>query len=118
MMKKTSHITSELFFEDTACLMDIVYPANAFTNEGFSKRAEMTKLTASVDMINRLHLEMFHQDRLLLNMVDLKIKLISSNPEFCLLAGEGEYIISQEHDSLCFRKVRFRPRVVLEHAKS
>lgn len=73
----------------------------------------MTKLSASVDMIDRLHLEMFHLERLLLN-----IKLIRSDPEFCLLTGEGEFIISQEHASLCFRKVRFSPRVVLEHAKS
>ncbi|XP_035205173.1 uncharacterized protein F54H12.2-like [Stegodyphus dumicola] len=68
-------------------------------------------------MIGRLHLDMFHQKRLLLIMVDMKIKLIRSKPELCLL-GEGEFKVLLEQASLFVRKVRLSPGVVLGHAKS
>ncbi|GFT24439.1 uncharacterized protein F54H12.2 [Trichonephila clavipes] len=45
-------------------------------NEGFNKRASLFKKSATVDMIGRLHVDLFNQDRLSLNLVDLKIKLI------------------------------------------
>ena len=68
-------------------------------------------------MIGRLHVDMFHQDRLLLNMVDLKIKLIRSKPEFCLM-GNADFKIAFENVSLFVRKVKVSPGVVLAHAKS
>lgn len=115
---KTSQLTSELFYKDTAGRMNVFDTADAEPNEGFNKRAEMFKNSTSVDMIGRLHLDMFHQERLLLNMVDLKIKLIRSKPEFCLLGDESEFKVSLEHASLFVRKVRVSPGVVLGHAKS
>jgi hypothetical protein len=114
---KTSQLSSELFFKDTAGRMNTFDVTDDNPNEGFNKRAEMFKLSASVDMIGRLHLDIFHQERLLLNMVDMKIKLIRSKPEFCLL-GDGEFKVSLEYASLFVRKVRVSPGVVLGHAKS
>ena len=96
---KTSQLSSELFFKDTAGFMNVFDPAET-TNEGFNKRADLVKLSATVDMIGRLHLDMCHQERLLLNMVDVKIKLIRSKPEFCLLGDEGSLKVSLEHISL------------------
>ncbi|XP_054709220.1 uncharacterized protein F54H12.2-like [Uloborus diversus] len=86
-------------------------------NEGFAKRANMFKLSTTVDMIGRLHVDIFHQDRLMLNMVDMKIKLIRSKPEFCLL-GDGNFKVVLEQASMFVRKVRVSPGVVLGHAKS
>ncbi|XP_035204788.1 uncharacterized protein F54H12.2-like [Stegodyphus dumicola] len=114
---KTSQLSSELYFKDTAGRMNVFDTADKQPNEGFNKRAEEFKLSATVDMIGRLHLDMFHQERLLLNMVDMKIKLIRSKPEFCLL-GEGNFKVSLEHASLFVRKVRVSPGVILGHAKS
>ncbi|XP_035205678.1 uncharacterized protein F54H12.2-like [Stegodyphus dumicola] len=114
---KTSQLSSELFFKDTAGRMNVFDIQDTQPNEGFNQRAELFKLSASVDMIGRLHLDMFHQERLLLNMVDMKIKLIRSKPEFCLL-GEGEFKVLLEQASLFVRKVRVSPGVVLGHAKS
>ena len=115
---KTSQLSSELFFKDTAGRMNVYDPADPNPNEGFTKRADLFKLSAPVDMIGRLHLDMFHQERLLLNMVDVKIKLIRSKPEFCLLAAAENFKVSLEHASLFVRKVRVSPGVVLGHAKS
>lgn len=114
---KTSQLSSELFFKDTAGRMNVFDTKANEPNEGFNKRADLFKLSASVDMIGRLHLDMFHQERLLLNMVDMKIKLIRSKPEFCLL-GDGDYKVILEQASIFVRKVRVSPGVVLGHAKS
>lgn len=112
---KTSQLTTELFFKDTAGKM------NAFDekeeNDGFNKRAAFFKKSATVDMVGRLHVDLFNQERLLLNLVDLKIKLIQSKPEFCLL-GEGDYKVTFEHVSLFIRKVRINPAVIVAHGKT
>lgn len=114
---KTSQLSSELFYKDTAGRMNVFDTKDKEPNEGFNKRAGLFKLSTSVDMIGRLHLDMFHQERLLLNMVDVKLKLIRSKPEFCLL-GEGNFKMILEQASIFVRKVRVSPGVVLGHAKS
>ncbi|GFW09449.1 uncharacterized protein F54H12.2 [Trichonephila clavipes] len=68
-------------------------------------------------MIGRLHVDLFNQDRLLLNLVDLKIKLIRSKPEFCLMGNEG-YKIVFDHVSIFVRKVHINPGVLIAHAKA
>lgn len=114
---KTSQLSSEMFYKDTAGRMNVYDTAAAEPNDGFNERAKMFQLGESVDMIGRLHLDMFHQERLLLNMVDVKIKLIRSKPEFCLL-GDGKYKLSLENTSLFVRKIRVSAGVILGHAKS
>ncbi|XP_035221034.1 uncharacterized protein F54H12.2-like, partial [Stegodyphus dumicola] len=110
-------LNERLVSSNTAGRMNVFDHKDSQPNEGFIQRAEMFKLSASVDMIGRLHLDMFHQEKLLLNMVDMKIKLIRSKPEFCLL-GAGEYKVLLENASLFVRKVRVSPGVVLGHAKA
>ncbi|GFU64588.1 uncharacterized protein F54H12.2 [Trichonephila clavipes] len=73
--------------------------------------------SATVDMIGRLHVDLFNQDRLLLNLVDLKIKLIRSKPDFCLMGNEG-YKIVFDHVSIFVRKVHINPGVLIAHAKA
>lgn len=100
---KTSQLTSEMFYKDT--------------DGGLAKRSEFFKLSATVDMIGGLHSDLFHQERLLLNMIDLKIKLIRSKPEFCLMGASGHKVVL-DHISLFVRKVRTSPGVILGHAKA
>ncbi|KAF8785194.1 hypothetical protein HNY73_010768 [Argiope bruennichi] len=73
--------------------------------------------SATVDMIGGLHSDMFHQERLLLNLVGGKIKFIRSKPEFCLQGDEG-YKVVMEKISLLVRKVRVSPGVILVHVKA
>ncbi|GFT79580.1 uncharacterized protein TNCV_3177381 [Trichonephila clavipes] len=84
---------------------------------GLKKRTEFFKESATVDMIGCIHSDLFHQDRLLLNLEDLKIKLIRSKPEFCLQGSEGFKVVL-DHVSLFIRKVRVNPGVILGHAKA
>ncbi|GFW82412.1 uncharacterized protein F54H12.2 [Trichonephila clavipes] len=87
------------------------------SDDGLKKRTEFFKESATVDMIGCIHSDLFHQDRLLLNLVDLKIKLIRSKPEFCLQGSEGFKVVL-DHVSLFIRKVRGNPGVILGHAKA
>ncbi|GFU50557.1 uncharacterized protein TNCV_4884201 [Trichonephila clavipes] len=100
---KTSQLTAELFYKDS--------------DDGLKKRTEFFKESATVDMIGCIHSDLFHQDRILLNLVDLKIKLIRSKPEFSLQGSEGFKVVL-DHVSLFIRKVRVNPGVILGHAKA
>ncbi|GFX52302.1 uncharacterized protein F54H12.2 [Trichonephila clavipes] len=100
---KISQLTAELFYKDS--------------DDGLKIRTEFFKESATVDMIGCIHSDLFHQDRLLLNLVDLKIKLIRSKPEFCLQGSEGFKVVL-DHVSLFIRKVRVNPGVILGHAKA
>ncbi|GFX27678.1 uncharacterized protein F54H12.2 [Trichonephila clavipes] len=97
---KTSQLTAELFYKDS--------------DDGLKKRTEFFKESATVDMIGCIHSDLFH--RLLLNLVDLKIKLIRSKPEFCLQGSEGFKVVL-DHVSLFIRKVRVNPGVILGHMR-
>ncbi|GFY76503.1 uncharacterized protein F54H12.2 [Trichonephila inaurata madagascariensis] len=70
-----------------------------------------------VDMMGRLHVDLFNQDRLLLNLTDLKIKLIRRKTEFFWM-GDGYYKVVFDHISLFVRKVLVNPGVFIGHAKA
>ena len=113
---KKSLLTCEGFYKDTKP-SDLTIPG---TNEGLKKRYELTKNSQVLDMIGQLHCDIFQQNRLLLNLVDLKIKMIRSTPNFCLISSEEtpDYKIVLEHASLYIRKVKPAPAVSLGHAKA
>ncbi|GBO14422.1 hypothetical protein AVEN_176721-1 [Araneus ventricosus] len=100
---KTSQITSEMFYKDS--------------DNGHEKRSKFFESSATVDMIGGIYSDLFHQERLLLNLVDVKIKLIRSKPEFCLQGEEGHKVVL-EKISLLVRKVRVSPGVILGHVKA
>ncbi|GFW72946.1 uncharacterized protein TNCV_830691 [Trichonephila clavipes] len=100
---KTSQLTAELFYKDS--------------DDGLKKRTKFFKERATVDMIFCIHSDLFHQDRLLLILVDLKIKLIRSKPEFCLQGSEGFKVVLDQV-SFFIRKVRVNPGVILGHVKA
>jgi hypothetical protein len=62
-------------------------------NKGFTARKKLTALSKSVQMMGKLHLDLFCQDKYLLNHVDLKIKLRRSRDAFALVADATNYKI-------------------------
>ena len=106
---KESHLSSALFYKDTAGNMDKVDKDNV---GGFVRTNIATK---TFDMYGRLHVDMFFQDRLLINNVNVRLKLIQSKNDFCLLSDTlGIYKIKSA--ILHVRKVRVNPRIMLAHA--
>lgn len=94
-------------------------------NPGLKKRYELTKNSNTLDMMSSLHCDIFQQNRLLLNTVDFKIKMIHSKPEFCLMAlkpsdssqPDPDYKLVLEHASLFIRKVKINAGVLLGQLK-
>ena len=82
---KSSHLECELYYKDTAGAMEDMTAKTG--NEGFAERYEYCKDNQTIDMIGRIHHDMFQQDKLLLNKVDISVTLSRSANEFCLLSS-------------------------------
>ena len=97
----------------------------ANTNEGLEQRRQLITRSKTVDLIGRIHSDIFTQDRYMLNGVDIRLRFVRSKNSFALLAvpaKEGDlthqYKIRVEHISLFVRKAKLNPAIVLAHAKA
>lgn len=107
-----------LFSKDTAGQMNVTNPAGA--NTGLGARSAYTALSRVVDIIAPIHSDLFFQEKLLINGMDIKLKFIRSKDEFSLMAttaGDAHKvkIISA---SLYIKKVEVAPGVRIAHAKA
>ena len=88
---KTSQLTAALYYKDTAGNMDRPNPdhANAGeTNYGLQIRVAFMDRGATVDMIGRIHSDIFFQDRYMLNEVNVKVRLVRNKDSFCLMSAK------------------------------
>ena len=110
---KKSQLLSNLLIKDTAEAFD----TNAAGNVGFTKRKAAAVESHEIDMFGKLHVDMCFQNRYLLNGIEIKLRLIKSKKEFCLL-GVGDYKnILKDVGRYC-RKVKPSDAVRLAHAKA
>ena len=113
---KNSQLTSVLWYKDPAGHRDATNDAN----DGLQKRKEYTASSRVVDMMGRLHVNLFFQDRYLLKVVDVKVRLVQSKDAFALMAGGAnpDYKISIVEAALFARKVKLNPSVQMGHIKA
>ena len=84
-----SQLGCGLFCKDTAGQMEEMdISADPVLNTGLETRSEWTKTSKTVDLQGRIHSDLFNQEKLILNSVDLMVKLHRHKPEFCLLSGD------------------------------
>ena len=115
---KSSQLTSALYYKDTSGNMDSLDFANADAiNNGLATRRRLTRQSQVIDMMGRIHTNIFFQERYMLNEVGVKIKLIRNKDTFCLM-GDDDYKVKITHASLFVRKVKLMPSVFLAHAKA
>ena len=78
-----------MFYKDTAGKMSIVNPLDADDEAifGLNARYELTKESHTVHMMGPIHSDIFYQDRLMLNGVNLRIKLNRAKNVFCLASS-------------------------------
>ena len=118
-----SQLTCALYYKDKAEEMETADVAN----DGWNSRQEFSKLSKSIDMIGMPFGDIFNQNRYLINNVNMKLRLLRHNPEFCLMAkaaaaAEGEqaqlqsYKIHIEQATLFVHKVKISPSSILSHA--
>ena len=97
--------------------MDVADPAG--NNKGLTKRAAFTKDSRVVELFKPILSDIFFQEKLMLNGVDIKIRMTRSKDEFCLMRNDNvAYKISILTASLFVKKVSVSPAVRLGHAQA
>ena len=107
-------MTSALWYGDTTGKMDNGEDANA----GLVARRKLLSTTKSVDLIEHLHCDVFNQEKLLVNGVEVRVRLVRSRDSFCLMDPIGLYSVHIEEANLLVRRVKISPSVLLAHAES
>jgi hypothetical protein len=98
---KESQLTGVMWYKDRPGHQD----KRTTDNKGFTSRKTMTAQSKSVQMMGKLHLDLFCQEKYLLNHVDLKIKLRRSGDVFALMADADNYKIKFNDLALFVRNV-------------
>ena len=112
-----SLFSAGLFYKDTAGHMDVGDPTGA--NTGLTKRASFTNGGNVVELLTPLHSDIFFQEKLMLNNVDIRIRLTRAKDEFCLMRSDDvAYKISMVSASLFVKKATVAPAVRLGHAQA
>jgi len=111
-----SMLTSSLFYKDEASKHDEV--AAGTTNSGFQSRKNLFKASKLVDLAGPLHFDLANQPKLLINGVDVRIKLERHKNAFCLMSAADDFKISVKSASLFIRKVSVAPSVLLAQEKA
>ena len=115
---KNTQLTSQLWYKDTAGYMDAttVYGGNTRLIERQRHIAE----SRIVEMMGRLHVDLFLQDRFLLNGISVKIRLVRSKDAFSLMAGgqNPDYKVQIVDAVLFARKAVLSPTVQMAHIKA
>ena len=84
-----SELGCGLFCKDTVRQVEeIDINADPLLTTGLGTRSEWTKTSKIVEVQDRIHSDIFSQEKLILNGVDLTVKLHHHKPEFCLLNGD------------------------------
>ena len=91
--------------------MDI--SADPVLNTGLETRSEWTKTSKIVELLGWIHSDVFNQEKLILNDVDLTVKLHRHKPKFCLLSADTTpaYKITIVNDILYVKKIELTPSV-------
>ncbi|KAK7095591.1 hypothetical protein V1264_005919 [Littorina saxatilis] len=111
---KASHLTAALWAKDTAGHM------HTGQNDGFTARSRWTASSQSVELMGRLHGDLFFQERYLINGVNLRIRLVRSKDSFSLMSGavNPNFKVKLQSAVLYIRKVKLQPSVQLAHIKA
>ena len=118
---KETQLESAMWYADSAGHFEDTAGAD---NVGMVKRKGRTANSRTLDMMGRLHCDLFHQCRYLLNYTDLRVKLTRSKDAFvlqCAPDGHGAYPpyrLEILDAGLFVRKVDVSPIVSLAHANT
>ena len=111
---KESQLMGVIWYKDTPRHQD----KWTTDNKGFTSRKALTAQRKSVQMMGKLHLDLFCQEKYLLNHVNLKMKLRRSRDVFALMADVDTYRIKIKDLALFVRNVQLSPAVRMGHVKA
>lgn len=115
---KESQLQAAGYYKDTANTIEASQPITG-GNAGLSARYGLTKDEATADFIGPLHADICQQNRLLLNGVEVQIKLWPANSQFCLMSASdtAEFKVDIVDALIKVCKVTVNPSVTLAHSK-
>ena len=111
---KDSQLTGVMWYKDTPGQQE----KRTNDNKGFVSRKALIAESKPVQMMGKLHLDLFCQEKYLLNQVELKIKLRRSRDVFALMGDADGYKIKIRDLSLFVRKVQLSPAIRMGHVKA
>ena len=101
---KESYLTASLWYNDTSGTFDASPNTAQSPYAGLVKRREFTLAGKTFDMIGHLHCDVFNQDKMLLNEVEMRLRLLQSKDAFCLMESSTSL---QLNISIILLKQRF-----------
>lgn len=117
---KQSHLSAGLWYGSENGESDVydTATAQAAGDDGFIKRQRIASNGRIVDLIGHLHCDVFNQEKFLLNGVELRLRLVRSRDNFCLLEGTPLHVLHMVETSLLVRRVKISPGILLAHART
>ena len=118
---KKSQLTASMYYKDTAGQMNDANPvAAAPLNVGLRERFNLFRESRTVEMMGKLHGDIFFQDRYLVNDCSLRLRLIRNKDAFCLMSDQpgNNYKMQIISCKMYVRKCRISPSVFVGQAKA
>ena len=109
---RQSFLEAQGFYKDTHGSLNETDPVGA--NEGFKHRFALFRRSI-VDLEGPLIADIFQQDRLLINGVEMKISLTQSKDAFCLMSSKGGWKIQILEACVRICKLTPIPAIILAH---
>ena len=105
---KKSQLMMGLYFKDQH---GKVGEANPDQNTALKQREDFFSESKVVDLIGKIHSDIFNQGKLILNGLTLKVTLLRNKPEFMLLSpvDNANYKVVITEAIMCLRKVQLTP---------
>lgn len=107
---KSTHLQSAMYIED-----DVGKAGQVDGNRGLIKRANRMSDTGTLEMMGYLHIDLANSNKLLLNNINLRLKLFRNKTAFSLLTTEavtGDYKIEITDAALLVRRVKLNPSMI------
>ena len=118
---KASQLRSAMYYKDTANAMAEGNPHDANArNIGLKARHALFANSHTVEMIGKIHGDLFFTDRYLPSDCSLHIRLVKNKDAFCLMSDEQNpsYKLQIISCKIYVRKVKISPSVFMAHAKA
>jgi hypothetical protein len=111
-----THLVSSFWFLDSASADGSLTADKA--NEGYMTRLTCLKDSQTVELYGKLHADMFNSDRMLINGVDMNIKLTRASEAFYLLGTTDDIKvrIKISDATLFLNQAEPKPPLLLAHA--
>ena len=115
---KSSHLNASYWFDDEINALDTSQLLESHKTD-LNKRKSVISGSKTIDMVGRLHSEIFAQHKYIIPACNLRVKLLRSDPKFCLLKtnanDNNNYKIDIIKCDLLLRKVKVNPAVATSH---